>query len=500
MSPSNAPEPGDFTHLTRDTVHGIAVHCSGPSEMVEGVAALRLGAAVFAPARALSITGEQIGIVLRICPQATEAYNPLVSKGHDQYRIYQPDPDHLCFQLRLDTLHTLTTPVPADWYGGWRTVVAAYTGAEMCLAVDGAVIASAPASGAIRYAPGAVALGFDPFTGARGRGAVAEVRFYAEIAGGIGELASADADSGGCAARACFDAMEPARPSTPPPLVQMPHDSAPVQPQPGPRLLELPPIKIHEQDNVGQFTGEGFYIEIDLPSATIVTWRVGDMDLIELGPVHQFWKPLPLAECAPCGDETPLHRNWADAGYAENLLGTTAMEAFQGSPHAVTLEFQAMIIRRNSDVLFDVDRRYTVFGNGEVLLEQTLTARSPLPAPGRAGMEVRALPCFDHLSQGGAPGGGTAWAALRDREGYGLLAWSDGPLAISAAPFSVFQRSEAHCPEWLAPDSAITLHLDDPAPPAAWNAGDVWRQTLRLRGLDPECAAIGVLAATGLPE
>jgi hypothetical protein len=202
----------------------------------------------------------------------------------------------------------------------------------------------------------------------------------------------------------------------------------------------------------------------------------------------------------PRDDAEPVAAIWSRAGYAENLMGTTSMEAFQDTPQFVRLDFQGLIIRRNSDVLFTVARTYTICGNGEVRLEQTLTPQAPLPPLGRMGLEIRMPKAYRHVTVGAAPATRntgaieTPWLAVRNAAGHGLLVSGESPFLASVSPYSAFQRSEALYPATLTPDSAFTLHLDQalattPAagPPQPLESYGVpvqpWTLDLRLRGL-----------------
>jgi len=299
-------------------------------------------------------------------------------------------------------------------------------------------------------------------------------------------------------------------------------------PLPGPNAGTLPPLEISEKDNTGYFKGDNFAVQIDLPTATITSWLVDGEELLELGPIHQLWRAPSWDEVAE-GAEDSLALRWSRAGLAENMMGVTAMEALQSTPSRVALQFQGLVIRRNSDVLFEVSRGYALYGNGEIVLQQTLTQKMPLPPLGRVGLELRLprdLNRFTWFGEGPAglyadsrpgeltgrytaradenfPAGGwpmerghkaeVRWLALRNRAGRGIVLGSETPFTASLSPYSTFQLTEALHGDTLGPDSAFTLHVDHEfRPPGAPELGEPnapgasWTTRIRMRALLPE--------------
>lgn len=500
----DAPENILFTHATTDTIAGTRVFCTESSTECGGVPALALGCAVFAPARALSITEDRLGILLQIRPERTDGVNIFLAKGLDQYRIYQPDTDHLSFSVFTDTRHTVTVALPAGWYDAWHTLVATYSGEALSLAIDGQCLGTTPATGSIRYFPGTLMLGHDPFTGTAGRAAVALLRMHTGDLESLSDDVARGATGEDCVAQVRFGALQPGTPADtapPSPLSLHRADEPAAAPAPGPALDSLPGIEIHEKDNVGYFKGEGFDMAIDLPTATITSWQLDGEELLDLGPIHQFWRPPRFDEICPGDNSPPIAMEWISAGLMENIMGVTAMEALQDRPSRVVLKFQGLIIRRNSDVLFEVQRNYTIFGNGEVLLEQTLTPKTPLPALGRAGLELRLPLEFHAITQPAANSDADPiqWISMCNSEGTGLLVWGEVPFRAEASSFSPFQRTEAIYPATLTPDAALTLHVDLDRAPGNESPSNPLRQSLRLRGLRANDTPARQYVATDLP-
>lgn len=625
-----------ITHQTWDSVSSIGAFSNADAIEIQGERGIPLGAIVVAPARAASVTGEQIAIALRIYPMRNEGPTALVSKGAGQFLVYQPDGDSVAFAVTTTSYTCLSVPVPENWYDTWHTLAAVYTGTALELYIDGTLQGSLPATGLICYGAGGLVFGRHPFLAHGGKGIVAAFRLYdralpAEV------LADMDAPPAeGCRLDFRFHHMNPAddpgqRASSaqsidetrspwhdvmdrwepdmemvasatlcfPPPqdmapramwaeweigadgeirqsgqvalrwctdegLVHIPanyampeaeagtefwlticlHDGEPghrdpvawkqfalpvaAPPLPGPGVDGLPPIEIHEKDNTGYFKGQGFTVEIDLPTATITSWTVDDEELLELGPIHQFWR-APSWDEAFTGGDASLACQWSRAGLAENLMGVTAMEALQSVPAQVVLQFKGLIIRRNSDVLFEISRDYTIFGNGEILLRQTLIPKGPMPLPGRLGLEVRIPKDLNRITwfgrgpkalfvhsragdligrysgraDGQFPADGwpmehghksdVRWLTVRNKAGRGLFLASDRAFTASVSPYSTFQLTEALHGDTLGPDSAFTIHIDDVPDSTRWE------MQLRMRGLGPADRRPWAWPKTGLP-
>ncbi len=638
------PTPGNmehttFHHQTWDRIARIAAFSDVPPKEQAGTLGIPLGTIAVAPARSASVTGEQVTLLLRLYPQQGDGAVHYVAKGADQYGLFQPDGEHLTFLVTTDETHSVTVPVPEDWYETWHTVAAIYTGTAIQLVIDGSEVGTTPVSGCLRYAPGALLFGRHPFEPGNGRGVLHQFQLYDEALTPSALENALVAPPAECRINFAFDTWDsftgvvtaPPAPhgSTPSPQwqealmawqattaelnqaslsCQVPpdvpwdkstadweiwrdgevvqsgtcavewdqdarrvslqpgyalppaqagtehwlnlyfqRDAVPVAckqfllptdtaPAPGPVANSLASIDIHEKDNVGYFKGANFTLEIDLPTATIISWEIDGEQLLELGPIHQLWRAPTHTEL---GGNDALATRWSVAGFAENMMGVTAMEALQDMPSRVTMQFKGLIIRRDSEILFEVARDYIVHGDGEVVLRQTLTPKMALPPLGRIGLEIRLPNDMTQVSwYGRGPEGlfddsrawdrvalydcrempswsssgwpteqghkrDVRWLTLRNAGGRGLFIGSHVPFGATVSPYSTFQITEALHGDCLTPDSAITVHVDSqfPGPDTTATPLDSPIFTeLRMRGLLPEDEAPGNFLKRGIPE
>jgi beta-galactosidase/evolved beta-galactosidase subunit alpha len=201
----------------------------------------------------------------------------------------------------------------------------------------------------------------------------------------------------------------------------------------------------------------------------------------------------------------------------------------------------------NGKKLFDGAWTYTVYGHGEVLLEQALDPVEGLPQLPQIGFETQLPKSFTRFTWDGrgphetypdrklsgtfgvyeqtvAPDAfpyevpqeydnktDVRWAALRNARGLGLLAIAVSPLQAKALPYSTHQITEATNRNILYVEDTVTLHLDFEAcglGSASCGPANLpqyvvepkpFRHAVRLRALDDADAPVA-LAKLGLAE
>lgn len=98
----------------------------------------------------LDITGTQITVEAWIYPRDCQKYNPIVTKGIQQYTLEQQHPDSLQFYIHNGRSGTAAKGrVPNDWDYNWHHIAGIYDGREIKLLIDGEVVATEEFSGNI---------------------------------------------------------------------------------------------------------------------------------------------------------------------------------------------------------------------------------------------------------------------------------------------------------------------------------------------------------------
>ncbi|MEV8373461.1 glycoside hydrolase family 2 TIM barrel-domain containing protein [Kribbella sp. NPDC056861] len=93
--------------------------------------------------------GRELTLDAWVKPASWTGSMPILTKGQ-QYALQQPGEKTLEFRVTLNGREkVVTAPTPSGWLGSWHRVTGTYDGAALTLYVDGAPVASTPATGTI---------------------------------------------------------------------------------------------------------------------------------------------------------------------------------------------------------------------------------------------------------------------------------------------------------------------------------------------------------------
>ncbi|MDA8020631.1 MAG: DUF4981 domain-containing protein [Thermoanaerobaculia bacterium] len=207
-----------------------------------------------------------------------------------------------------------------------------------------------------------------------------------------------------------------------------------------------------------------FELTFDLTGGTIASYKYRGVELIREGPVPNFWRPPTDNDY---GNDMPQRQGvWRHAGRDRTVR---RVEHWQNSDRDVEIYVTSILPAGQSKHV----AKYHVFGNGEVVITNTLTPGDiDLPDLPKFGMTLTMPPTFDQVQwygrgphesysdrkTGAAVGvhdqkvadmyypyirpqenGNRAdvrWVTLRNAEGLGLLAVGDSLLNISALSYA----------------------------------------------------------------
>ena len=167
-------------------------------------------------------------------------------------------------------------------------------------------------------------------------------------------------------------------------------------------LATLPTLHAGVCDNDILVTGEQFSLHFDARQGEISRWQWQNIDLLLDGPRFHLWR-------APMDNDVHLAREWRNSGYHRLLRRLERMELMPCSPQSVRVEIAETLHAYGVTTKFDVRSSYTIFGNGEVLLDTTITPHGrELPCLPRVGVQLRMPDAFEHF----------AWYGLGPHECY----------------------------------------------------------------------------------
>lgn len=109
----------------------------------------------------LDITGKALTLSMWIKPESWNGFGPLLTKGRKQFGLKQVSATTLEFYIGDERKHFLIADLPENWVGYWHHLAATYDGKEMCIYMDGKIIAKRPCSITIHNYPWQVNVGKD---------------------------------------------------------------------------------------------------------------------------------------------------------------------------------------------------------------------------------------------------------------------------------------------------------------------------------------------------
>ncbi|GAA2256218.1 glycoside hydrolase family 2 TIM barrel-domain containing protein [Streptomyces atrovirens] len=255
-------------------------------------------------------------------------------------------------------------------------------------------------------------------------------------------------------------------------------------------LSRVPALRHENRDGDIRVTGEDFSVTVDKNSGTITSYEAKGTRLITSGPVPSFWR-APTDNDHGNGQHT-RNRTWRDAGARRKVtdvtvraLGERAVEITVGGTLPTSTEST-------------YTTTYTVFGNGEIKVDNTLHPGAPdlpyIPEVGTLLFLPRRLDRLHYYGRGpeenhwdrntGTDVGrytstvagqwtpyirpqengnktDVRWAALTDGDGRGLLVSGEPLLEINASHFTPEDLSAGARHDYqLTPRDAVVLRVN----------------------------------------
>jgi len=159
---------------------------------------------------------------------------------------------------------------------------------------------------------------------------------------------------------------------------QIPYSaSLPLQTEPD--MSSYPTLELSETDSTFIITGQNFKISIGKKSGAIENWEVNGKKLISSPLIPNFWR-APTDNDRGNGMPKKL-KVWKDAGANRTLLKITAK---QEMPQIVRIDCLTRLSAGSSKL----SNSYTIFGDGEILVEFDLKPDPDLPVIPRIGMQM----------------------------------------------------------------------------------------------------------------
>ncbi|ASA25777.1 glycoside hydrolase family 2 TIM barrel-domain containing protein [Paenibacillus donghaensis] len=187
-----------------------------------------------------------------------------------------------------------------------------------------------------------------------------------------------------------------------------------------------------ENDRMITVDGDGFTLTFDKLSGEITGWDYEGVSLLTQGPRLNLWR-------APVDNDVHLAQQWRDAGYPELDAYVRSVESWTlQDDSAVQIKTDSVLGVKGTRPLFRVEQLYTIYGSGEVMLENRLTPlKEGLPPLPRVGIRFTMPNRFDRFSWFGR-GPHECYA---DRKASGKLGVYEGTVDEQFVPYIKPQES-----------------------------------------------------------
>ncbi|HWV24759.1 MAG TPA: glycoside hydrolase family 2 TIM barrel-domain containing protein [Thermomicrobiales bacterium] len=275
---------------------------------------------------------------------------------------------------------------------------------------------------------------------------------------------------------------------------QVAHCQAMIAEPEGAGISPLPAgsISVEELPEALILATEGGTITVDHALGTIASWEVNGQDLIASGPRFDIFR-------APTDNDKYMLDAWRSAQLAHLETNIREVSIASRADDRIEIRVRSILGSATLAPAYDVETIFTIAGSGDVTIataaipREWLKALETLPRigltmelPGTFGTviwrglgpgenypdrqesatystwtrSVMSMPEPYVMPQDTGNRGGTRWVAVEPEHGYGLLAWTDGEMAITALPYTSHELDRAKHTYELEPGPTTVLSLD----------------------------------------
>lgn len=256
-------------------------------------------------------------------------------------------------------------------------------------------------------------------------------------------------------------------------------------------LKDFASVKLSETEDEIKITGQSFSMAFDKKDGMIKSWSYDGSELLINGPSPNFWRAPTDNDL---GGDNSFAKRWFDAGLDKLNYALIEIKSNQISGKAIQVKVSSKLEGIANKI--NCDLTYTIFGNGEIHLENKILPDKELPVLPKIGIQMRFSSSFENIQwYGRGPhesywdrkksamvglysgkvkeqffdyikpqenGNKTdvKWVSLTNDDGIGLLATSDELFNTSAHHYSLKNLTEAKHQKDIKNSGSITLNLD----------------------------------------
>jgi len=257
-------------------------------------------------------------------------------------------------------------------------------------------------------------------------------------------------------------------------------------------IEDMPPLTLKKIINGIAITGQEFSIIFDKKIGTITSYKFQNNDILSQGPLPNFWRAPNDNDAG--GDEKSFAHRWLKAGLDELRMKVVDFKTEQLNKQVIRIKVKIDLVAKTDKIKYT--GIYTVFGNGEILMDNEIDVGDDLPPLPKVGLQMKMLKDYNlfywygrgpHESnwdrkQGtklGVYSGTVAgqyvpyimpqengnksdvrWACLTNQENTGLMIKANSLLNVSAHHHSLENLTDAKHTFEIKDSGFITWNLD----------------------------------------
>lgn len=263
-------------------------------------------------------------------------------------------------------------------------------------------------------------------------------------------------------------------------------------------FVELPPLELDQTDQNLTIIGADFQLTFDKAAGQIESLTFRQTEILKNGPMLNIWRAPTDNDGIKYKAEAkgPLLAEWLQAGLDRLERQTRRMTVEQPNDQLICVEAESVVQADGCDHGFVHRHCYWIYGSGDIVIDNEVTASSELPPLPRVGLSMTLPGGFEQFSwYGRGPhenyidrNAGTAvglysssvdeqyvpyilpqengnktevrWLTLTNEQGIGLLAVGRPTLEVSVSHYTVQNLYQAFHTNELTRRNEITLNLD----------------------------------------